>query len=211
MNECVNIPAFAELRSTRMAMTHNPRPMRAIIASLAVLAGCSMLAGCSIRIGTADGSSPTQSVVTSTVTHSEPGPTTTTVASTPTEAAPAASYDLGFRRPITVPECTGEVVVFVASIPAREPDTRERVQSWVEPWEGGRFGIPDYLYSGSACSSIRPVDDNGQPFYSVFYSSASTPGDLCAQLPQIRADHPGAYSRRLTNATGPGQPACQAG
>ncbi|GAB08741.1 putative serine/threonine protein kinase [Gordonia araii NBRC 100433] len=136
-------------------------------------------------------------------------PTTVTETVTSTaraSPAPADARDLGLSRPLVVPRCTGQTVVFLESISVTAPDLREQVRKWVEPWEFGPLGAVDYLHSQAACSSIRSVDDNGQPFYAVFAAPA---GDVCARFNAVRGSlPPGAYPRLLSDSVAPGYNPC---
>lgn len=172
-------------------------PLGALMAAALVLAA--------FVIGRSSSSKPadTAAPVTSPATQTE---TVTTTATPATPNHPAAAHDLGLGRSLVVPACDGQIVVFLESIPVTAPNAREQVRKYIEPWEFGPLGAADYLYSSWACSSIRPVDDNGEPFYAVFVAPS---GDVCARFAQVRSSLPaGAYPRRLTNSTGPGINPC---
>ena len=153
-------------------------PLGALVAAVLVLAAFAIGRSSSAKL--AQTATPTQHTETVTTTA------TSTMTST-TPSSPAAAYDLGLKRTLVVPECSGQIVVFLDSIPLTAPNARERVRAYVEPWEFGPLGAADYLHSSWACSSIRAVDDNGDRFYAVFVAPT---GVVCARFVQARSGLP---------------------
>ncbi|BDH56154.1 serine/threonine-protein kinase [Tsukamurella sp. PLM1] len=121
----------------------------------------------------------------------------------PTNATPPpirASGDLGLARPVSTPPCDGRYILVLASIERSNPEIKTLVSGHLTSNPGA-----EYFYSSALnCSSVRAVDDNGEPFYTPYVDYGTSRAAACNGL-----QHRGAYVRVLSNTTTPGTNPCQ--